>query len=115
MFAYFFFCVVGFVIALFILILRMQEITKNAAKILAWIFRFCLPSFCLSYGLMGVSNRQIFAILDGDYAPKSHYTMGLVGADMLIFSLFIFQRMMLGITGSLCFIGIFIAERLLIN
>jgi len=59
----------------------MKESTKDLAKILVWIFRF-VPSFCLSYGLMGISNREMFAILDGDFVPKSHYTLGLVGADM---------------------------------
>ena len=78
---YFLFFIIGFIIAIFLLILRMHESSKNLAKILLWVFRF-IPAFCLSYGLMGISNREMFAILDGDYIPKSHFSMGLVGADM---------------------------------
>lgn len=34
---------------------------------------------------MGISNREMFSILDGDYIPKSHFSLGLVGADMYNF------------------------------
>ena len=62
-------------------ILRMIPSTRNSIKPVIWILRL-FPSFAYGYGLIGIANNELFAIIDGYFTPKSPFSIDLAGADM---------------------------------
>ena len=66
-------------------ILRVFDNTRDAAKVLAWVFRIA-PSFCLSYGISNVAYRDLYAALDRR-AVTGYLTFKVAGYDLLMICL----------------------------
>lgn len=82
-------------------VLRMISSTRETAKMIIWVLRI-FPSFSFGYGLICIANRELYAIIDGYYNPKSPYSIDLAGGDIL----FLF------LTAILYFILILIVEKM---
>ena len=70
-------------------------------KVLIWFLRI-IPSFAFGYGLIGIANKDLFAIVDGYYDPKDPLSIDLAGGDLLYLCL----------TGVIYFGLIFVVEKL---
>lgn len=55
--------------------------TRSTAKPIIWILRI-FPAFSYGYGLICIANRELYAIIDGYFEPKSPYSFDLAGGDM---------------------------------
>jgi len=91
----------GFIGGLTVTILRFLESTNDAAKGLHWVFRLC-PTFSITYGILGMANKSLYARVEGFDESVSIYDMTLVGGDLL----------MLGVAAVAYFILLFIMEAL---
>lgn len=73
--------------------------TMGVAKGLQWPLRL-IPTFSLTYGFQNLSNRDIYAITEKYYTPKSAWDIDIAGGDILG----------LGVSFILYFILIFVVE-----
>ena len=72
----------GGIVVVFIFILRLIESTRSPIKIVIWFLRL-IPSFAFGYGLIGIANRDLFAIIDEYYDPKHPLSIDLAGGDLM--------------------------------
>ena len=82
-------------------ILRLLDSTRSTAKVFIWFLRL-IPSFAFGYGLIGIANRELFAIVDEYYDAKEPLSIDLAGGDLLFLCL----------TAILYFCLIFVVEKM---
>mmetsp|Transcript_24369 Transcript_24369/g.21534 ORF Transcript_24369/g.21534 Transcript_24369/m.21534 type:complete len:288 (-) Transcript_24369:180-1043(-) len=79
-------------------------VSEDANKValgLQWVFRLC-PTFCVTYGLMNMINKDIYAVIEDFPVSTSPFDIKLVGGDIL----------MLGVTAIAYFALVFVLEGL---
>ena len=70
-------------------------------KVVIWFLRI-FPSFAFGFGLIGIANRELFAIIDEYYEAKDALSIDLAGGDLLFLCL----------TAIIYFILIFVIEKM---
>ena len=76
----------GALISLIVWILRIIESTRTAAKIIVWFLRL-IPSFSFATGILNISNRTLYAAVEGYRKPKGPYDLDIAGGDILMMAL----------------------------
>lgn len=81
-FTFLLFFIVGCIGSVAIFILYVIESTKKHAEWLRWVFRL-LPSFSFSYGLVNISNKTIYQIIEEWEEEKGAFTIEIALGDLI--------------------------------
>ena len=92
----------GAIGALVIFILRIIKSTNSVALIIGWILRL-IPSFSFGYGILNISSRDTYAILEGRSSAYEVFDLNIAGGDVL----------MMALEGPAYLILIFVIEKLM--
>lgn len=82
-------------------IMRLIPATRNFAKTFAWVLRM-IPSFSFGIGLINLSNKTLYSIVEGYPKKKDALDFDITGGDILY----------LGLEGVLYFLFTLLVERL---
>jgi ATP-binding cassette subfamily A (ABC1) protein 3 len=72
----------GAIVSVVFWILRLIESTRDGSKIAAWFIRI-FPSFCFSFGILNVTNKSTYALVEGYKNPKDTYDLDIAGGDIM--------------------------------
>lgn len=100
--SFFFNMIVGCIINIVMWVLRIIPSSRNFAKQFHFFLRIC-PSFSFGYGILNISNRSLYAAVEGYRVKKDAFDYDIAGYDLLY----------LGIFCVIYFILIFLVEKLL--
>jgi ATP-binding cassette subfamily A (ABC1) protein 3 len=84
----------GALISLVIWVLRIIKSTREAAKVIVWFLRL-VPSFSFATGILNMSNRTLFAAVEGYKKPKDVYDLDISGGDVMMLAIEGFVYMLL--------------------
>lgn len=96
---------IGAILPFVFFILYIIESTRDTAKILVWFCRL-IPSFALGNGILNIGNSELYSrIMRNDDSKISPWDLEFAGGDIL----------MLGVTGIMYYLFLFLVEFLLNN
>lgn len=61
--SFFLHLIMGAIVSIVIYILRLIPSTRSGAKTAAWFIRL-FPSFCFSYGILNLTNKDNYAVIE---------------------------------------------------
>ena len=83
---YFLNLIFGSILTIVIWVLRIIPSTRSAAKLAAYFLRI-FPGFCFGYGIINISNRQLYALIEKYYIPKDAFDLEIAGTDILFLAI----------------------------
>lgn len=74
--SFFLHLIMGAIIGIVMFILRLIPSTRSGAKIAVWFLRI-FPSFCFSYGILNLTNRDKYALIENYKPPKDTFDLDI--------------------------------------
>lgn len=101
MISFFLHLIFGAIVSVIFWVLRLIESTRSGSKVAAWFIRL-IPSFSFAFGILNLSNVNLYAAIEGSKTVESAYSFNISGGDIL----------MLGIEGFVYMFLVFVIEKL---
>ena len=74
--------ITGFVLVMLTTILDLIDSTKDASKVMKYIFRV-VPSYCLGEGIIALSSRSLISTITDKVSPPGPFSMDVIGYDLI--------------------------------